>query len=565
MSPPVVVEGSEWMRRTRGAVAPLLLGGLPSEAPFGWIGEAAPPSVPVDVHLRAFPIDGPAALRLVHGARAVARAELAHGGADDERAAELARELEGAEALGQRIARQEQSLWRLGVVFVARGGSPERAVRARRGLEDRLSALGFRPRVPRHEVRACLAPPDPFGVEARPPGFYHTVPTDAAAAFYPFGDEAVVEPGGVLFGLRLEDAAPVVLDRWSHASHSWGFFGATGSGKSFATALTLLRSRWMRPDLSVTILDPLGEFSSLARAWGGRTIRLGPGGGDRLNPLDPVTTHGDRAEKAGRVGAVLRALFPSLRDEERAMLDAAVSRLYADGPRVPTLSDLSAAVSALGPGAGRLATLLEVFRSGSLARIDGPTTVAPEADPVVVDFRGVPEEHLPFHLAYVLDWAYGRLREGNRPKLLVIDEAHLLARHPATGEFLDRVVRHVRHYRAGVLVLSQHPDDFLAQPSGRAMLGNLSATVLFRIPRPDADLARFFSLTDAEADWLPRARQPREAGYAEALLRRGEHHLPIAIVASTPEYEYLVRHLGADPEVPVEHQTYTEPSAVGRP
>lgn len=565
MTSAIVVEAPEWMRRGGSVLAPLLLRQLPPEVPFGFLGRLAPGSAPIDVALEAFPIGAEEALRLLHGTRAVAHAELARGGSDDDRAAELAEEQEGAEEWGRRVARREQELWRVGIRFAARARSSSAALDARRALEGRLATLGFRARIPRYEVRPTLDPPDLDGAHDRPLGYYHTLPTDGLAAFYPFVDESVLEPGGVLTGLALEDASPVVLDRWSHASHSWGVFGSTGSGKSFATALTLLRSRWMVPDLSITILDPLGEFVGLARAWGGEVIRLGAGAGDRLNPLDPVTTHGDRAEKAGRVGAILRALFPTLADEEAARLDAAVSRLYADGPEVPTVSDLLRAIEAAPNGAGRLPTLLEVLRSGSLARVDGPTTVRPTADPVVVDFRGVAEDHLPFHLAYVLDWAYGRLRAGDRPKLLVVDEAHLLLRHPATAEFLDRVVRHVRHYRAGVVVLSQHPNDFLTRPAGRSMLGNLSATLLLRIPRPDAALAEFFSLTPAEVDWLPRARLPRETGYSEALLRWGEHHLPIAILAATPEYEFLVRHLGAEPTVPLEHQTYTETPGIERP
>ncbi|EQD80620.1 conjugal transfer protein, partial [mine drainage metagenome] len=155
------------------------------------------------------------------------------------------------------------------------------------------------------------------------------------------------------------------------------------------------------------ILDPLGEFSGLAEALGGAVVRLGADARVRLNPLDPVTTGGDRKEKAGRVGAILRALFPSLLDEETAALDASVTRLYERGPEVPTMGDLVDLIAADPKAPPRLAGLLEVFRSGSLAAVDGPTTIDPRAEVLTVDFRGIPENHLPFHLAYVLDWTYG--------------------------------------------------------------------------------------------------------------------------------------------------------------
>jgi hypothetical protein len=527
----------------------LLIREFPREVPFGFLGGLCPTSEALEVLLEAHPIGSGRALELLHGARAVAEAELAHGGDGDDRSAQLHAERESAQELGHQVARREQELWRVGLRFTAVASSEGAAERARTGLERRLAALGFRTRVPRYAAREALAPPGLSGSEVRPAGYWQTLQTDGLAAFYPFVDETVLEPGGILVGLLLQDAAPVFLDRWSHASHSWGIFGATGSGKTFAAALTLLRTRWTLPEVGVVLLDPLGEFGGFVRTLGGTVLSFGAESEVRLNPLDPISTGGDRTEKAGRVGAILRTLFPSLRDEESAALDAAVSRLYDRGPEVPVFSDLLAEVER-GPTTERLQALLEPFRSGSLRGVNGPTSVSVETNVVSVDFRGIPEDHLPFHLAYVLDWAYGRLRDRPGPKLLVIDEAHLLVRHAATAEFLDRIVRHVRHFQGGVMVLSQHPDDFLLHPSGRSLLGNLRATFLLRLAHIAPDVRAFFGLTDAEVEWIPRARLPRESGYSEGLLRLGDLHLPIALVASTPEYEFLIRVLavGSPPE-----------------
>ncbi len=129
-----------------------------------------------------------------------------------------------------------------------------------------------------------LAPPELAGAETRPAGYWHTLPTDGVAALFPFIDESIVESGGILVGLALSDASPVFLNRWDHASYSWGLFGTTGAGKSFATALLALRTRWMRPDVEITILDPLGEFGGFVRALGGSVIRIADGQGGRLKP-----------------------------------------------------------------------------------------------------------------------------------------------------------------------------------------------------------------------------------------------------------------------------------------
>ncbi len=536
--PPATEEGVSWRRKGRRYLCPLLVRQFPPELPFGFLGRAAPPSAPVELLLEAERIPTDRALALVQGARSTAEAELATGGAGAS-TAELEVERRSAEELGTAVAGRRQELWRVGIRWVAHGSSRALAEAERQRLAERLAALGFRLRVPRYEVDAALEAPAGSAGRGRPPGYWQTLTTDGLAALYPFGDETVLEPGGVLVGLALADASPVFLDRWSHASHSWGLFGTTGAGKSFAAALTVLRSRWMRPETEVTVLDPLGEYSGFVRALGGTVLRLREPEAGRLNPLDPATTNGDRREKAGRVGTMLRALWPSLRDEEAAALDAAVSRLYDRPQAAATFGRLAEEVAAAGPAAGRLPALLEVLRSGSLRGLDGPTTVAVDRPLVSVDLSGLTDEQLPFHLTYVLDWTYHRLSERPGPKLVLLDEAHLLARHEGTTEFLDRAVRHLRHFNAGLLLLSQSPDDFLGRPSGRSLLRNLYACAFLRLPEVSEGCRAFFGLSGPEAEWLSKARLPADAGYAESLWRVGPWHLPLALVASTPEFELI--------------------------
>ncbi|MGB6500955.1 MAG: DUF87 domain-containing protein [Thermoplasmata archaeon] len=540
---PSRVEGSSWVRVGRRFLAPLLVRQFPPEVPFGFLGRVVPTQADVDLTLEAHRLPAERALEVARGAQAVAEAELAAGAAGSS-TAELELERDAAESLGREVARRAQELWRVGLRCVATGSSRVRAESERLRLAERFAQFGFRTRVPRFESAEALAPSSLLGSEPRPDGYWQTLPTDGVAALFPFADETVLESAGILVGLSLATASPVFLDRWGHASHSWAIFGTTGSGKSFAGALTLLRTRWLRPETEILIIDPLGEYVRFARALGGAVVRPGGGAGDRMNPLDPGTTGGDRTEKSARVGAMLRALFPSLRDEEAAALDAAIERLYSAAAHPPTFDDLIEEVGRAGGPVGRLPTLLGVFRNGPLARVNGPTTVATDAGVVAVDLSEVPDEQLPFHLAYVLDWAYGRLRARPGPKLILLDEAHLLARHQATAEFLDRLVRHMRHFDSGLLLLTQNPDDFLEQASGRSLLRNLYATAFLRLPEVSVAARDFFALGPSEAEWLPKARLPREAGYSEALWRIGEWHLPLALIASTPEFEFLTDTLG---------------------
>ncbi|MCI4347449.1 MAG: hypothetical protein L3J97_02375 [Thermoplasmata archaeon] len=551
-------EGKSWLTRGVQVDAPVLVTGLPPAVPFGFLGKVLPTSEPVELWLILRKLSRSSALDVAEKAVAVAEADLeTRVNSSDARPSELQHDADTARELAGRVASREQELWRVGLSFHARGRGRGKAERARSHLVHRLAELGFRTRLPTYETGLLSADPDPSESSPRPSGYWHTLATDAIAALFPFVDESVHEAGGILVGLLLEDANPVFLNRWNHASYSWGIFGCTGSGKSFASALWTLRTHWNSPETQLLFVDPLGEFARLTRALGGSVIEIVSGGSGRLNPLDPVSTGGDRDAKAGRVGTMLRALFPSLTDAEGALLDSRLNQLYQDRQSVPTFTDLLGTLADR-PGAERLNDLLDVFRHGSLRHLNGPTNVSLSGSPVTLDLRGVPPEQLPFHLAYALDAFTARLRADDRPKLLVVDEAHYLARHPATAEFLDQLVRHVRHYRTGLLLLSQNPDDFLIHPAGRSLLRNLRATVLLRLAEVSAGTREFFQLTPAEAEWLPRARLPGEAGYSEGLLRFGTGHLPLAIVASTPEYDWLRGLLGAGgtaesaPRIPLE-------------
>ncbi len=537
-------EGRTWTSRGVRFDAPLVVAEFPPEVPFGFLGRLLPTSESGELRLTLRQVPSSTALDLAERAVAVAQAELAsRENAAGARPSQLAIEAEGAQELASRIAAREQELWRLGISFHSVGTGRLSAERARSRLAQRLRRLGFASRVPTFEA-GLLRGPGELELEPKPSGFWHTLGTDAVAAFFPFVDESVHETGGILVGLLLEDANPVFLDRWMHASFSWGIFGATGSGKSFAAALFALRTRWLRPETEIFLLDPLGEFRELTRVLGGEAVALGPEGPGRLNPLDPVSTGGDRDAKAGRVGTMLRALFPSLTDEEAALLDGSLGRLFREGPEIPTWSDLLHELERR-TVAGRLPLLLEVFRSGSLRYLDGPTTLSLSGSPLALDLSRIPPEQLPFHLAYALDALTTRIRANDRPKLLVIDEAHYLVRHPGTAAFLDQLVRHVRHFRTGVLILSQNPDDFLGTEAGRSLLRNLRATLLLRLAEVSPAAREFYALTDAETEWLPRARLPQESGYSEGLLRFGSSHLPLALIATTPEYEFLTERLAA--------------------
>ena len=531
-------EGLGWIRKGGRVDAPLLVPALPSEVPFGCVNRLVPARSGCEFRMIIDPIRPEEALRLIDAAGSSAGAEIIHPGNEPSRSSQLERELESARELGRQLVARETELWHTGLSFHSFGPSSAKAVALRDALGQRLRSMGFKPRIPGFHAGRLARPPEP-GSEGTPPsGLYHTLPTEGVAAFFPFVDEGVQEPGGILVGLLLDDATPIFLNRWAESSHSWAVFGMTGAGKSFSAALWLLRTRWMTPGVDIVAVDPLGDICPMLKNLGGLVLAPGATPESRWNPL-ALGPGLDQQQRVARIGTLMRTLFPSLRDEEAALLDSAVARVVASARIEPTLGDLLDALPGSGAAVKRLRGLLDVFVSGSLSSFNGRTTFNTDGNPLGIDLSGVPEEHLPFVLTLTLSALEERLRHSRGPKLLIIDEAHRLVRHASAGEFLDQLVRRARHYSTGVLLLSQNPEDFLGSESGRSVLRNVQATLLLRLPSVSNETRMFFDLSPGEVEWLPRARLPREAGYAEGLLRFGPAHMPLAIVASTGEYELL--------------------------
>lgn len=100
------------------------------------------------------------------------------------------------------------------------------------------------------------------------------VPTESAAAGFPFATQDTEQDAGVIYGVDTADETPVLLDRFAWSSHSMARMGMVGSGKSYATKLELLRAVLAYDDLRIVVVDPKREYGHLVRRLGGTVHAL---------------------------------------------------------------------------------------------------------------------------------------------------------------------------------------------------------------------------------------------------------------------------------------------------
>ena len=165
---------------------------------------------------------------------------------------------------------------------------------------------------------------------------WRSLDTSSIARLFPFSPPDLDTRSGTLYGIDMRACSPVVYDPWdgTHLNANTAVLARSGSGKSFATKLGMLRG--LTRGVTAYVIDPEGEYADMARAAGGRVLSPGvPGQG--MNPF--VIDRGDSEELLQRIGSLRRLIEvmvgESLGAERRASLDHALAGYYAQ-PRERT-------------------------------------------------------------------------------------------------------------------------------------------------------------------------------------------------------------------------------------
>jgi type IV secretory pathway VirB4 component len=311
--------------------------------------------------------------------------------------------------------------------------------------------------------------------------------------------------------------------------------GDVGVGKSSLVKTYLYRQALF--GRTAWIVDPKGEYATLASALGSSPIRLGPGSPIRLNPLDPGRVEPDRAEGRRHRAALVAALGAtvlgrSLSPQENAACDHALARLETGGqaatlPRVaeavlwPDDADahqLNTTPADHATATRDLGLALRQLCAGHLAGVFDDTTT-PGLDLtgpcVVLDLSGMRDSQAAGLLMLCATrWLTTALLQPDaRRRLIVIDEAWRLIAEPAIARWLQATWKLCRAYgAANVAVLHRVTDIDAAGAAGseqvaiaKGLIADCGTQVLYRQERDAVRaLRQVVDLPDAVADRLPQ-------------------------------------------------------------
>ena len=342
----------------------------------------------------------------------------------------------------------------------------------------KLDALAFR-------QREGLLSTLPLGLNAV--GEWRTLDTSSLARLFPFSPPDLDTRSGTLYGIDMRACAPVVYDPWdgTHLNANTAVLARSGSGKSFATKLGVLRG--LTKGVTAYVIDPEGEYADMARAAGGRVLSPGvPGQG--MNPF--VIDRGDSEELLQRIGSLRRLIEvmigESLGAERRASLDHALAGYYAQPRERTGFKDFYACLERESDdpesGSGQaLAKLLRPFATGSLRHLlsdEGDDLLGNEALVTVFDLRLLEPELRPAAAMVCTETVWAAAAQDPKPRLLVVDEVWSIMQHPEGAAFMVSLAKRARKHRLGLQFITQDVQDLLSEDTSRAITGHSGRALL---------------------------------------------------------------------------------------
>lgn len=370
------------------------------------------------------------------------------------------------------------------------------------------------------------------GVALTPPR-PHRLTTAHLQAAYPFVAEGGLGGRGAyigrdLFGGSFTYDAFELYEQGVITSPNMVVAGQLGRGKSALVKTLCLRERVF--GRRIVVMDPKGEYGTLAGFCDTKVIALRPGGRVKLNPLDKRIAQHDRLRLLNAISAA--ALDRPLKPQEKTALERALESAAVSARGEATLPGVVECLLNPSEDAGKLlaadqASLIEWGRevafelrrlvTGDLkGMFDGKTsrTVDLGADVVVLDLSAVYDsDALGILMTCAAAWLQGVLAEStNRKTIFVLDEAWAILSNLGIAKWLQASFKLSRARGLQNIAVMHRFSDLAATGAqgsqqervARGLLSDTETKVVYAQPHGEVAATReLLGLTDTEAALLP--------------------------------------------------------------
>lgn len=398
--------------------------------------------------------------------------------------------------------------------------------------------------------------------------------TTSLATTFPFTSSELTANEGVLYGLNEHNGSLVIFDRFTLENANSVIFAKSGAGKSYLVKLEALRSLMFGTE--IIVIDPENEYIRLAQSIGGEVVEFGYQAEAKINPFDlpGVTTEGENelGLKILSLHSLFRVMLGNLSPTEDAIMDRALILTYkmkgiTPDPATqrlepPVLADLYQVLRSMPEAEAKgLAEKLERFTQGSVAGIfDQKSTVSLTNPFTIFSIKTLEDTIRPIAMFIILDYIWTKIKRDQKKRLLIVDEAWYLMRHPDSATFMYSMAKRARKFYLGLTTITQDVEDFLSSDYGKAIVTNSSIQILMKQSTAAIDkIGEVFYLSEGEKKLL----QTAEIG--EGLFFAGQNHVAIRVQASPEEHQLITTNPAEITKAEIREKLGPQPQEVPQP
>jgi len=374
--------------------------------------------------------------------------------------------------------------------------------------------------------------------------------TGPLSSTFPFVSFDLSSNEGILYGINRHNNSLILFDRFSLENGNMILFAKSGSGKSYAVKLEILRSLMLGVD--IIVLDPENEYQFLSDSVGGSFFNMSLASPSHINPFDlPTPREDEKPEDVLRSNIInlvglLRIMLGGLTPEEDAIIDRALTETYAAKDitpatdpsawqkRIPLMSDFEQVLDSM-EGAESLVRRVRKFTKGTFSQFFNQlTNISMDKPFVVFGIRDMEDELRPIAMFIIMRYIWNEVRSELKKRILVVDEAWWIMRTEDGASFLFGICKRARKYWLGVTTITQDVGDFMKSSYGQPIITNSSLQLLMKQSPATMDVVqKTFNLTEEEKYLLI------EAEVGEGIFFAGQKHVAIKVVASYAEDQFI--------------------------
>ena len=452
------------------------------------------------------------------------------------------------EDLRDKLQTAQEKMFKFGLYLTVYGKTPEEIKEVETTLRSILESKLIYVKPSLYQQKEGFNSTSPYGLDQIQ--VYTSMNTEPLSSIFPFTSFDLSSNEGILYGINKHNNSLVLFDRFSLENANSVIFAKSGSGKSYAVKLEILR--YLMVGVDVIVLDPENEYQTLSDATAGSFLNFSLASPNHINPFDlPIPREDERPEDVLRSNIInlvglMRIMLGGLTPEEDGIMDRALTETYAAKDitpetdpgawqeRIPLMEDLEQILEGM-EGAESLVRKLRKFTKGTFSSFfNQPTNISTQKPLVVFGIRDMEDELRPMAMFIIMRYIWNKVRSELKKRILVVDEAWWMMRTEEGASFLFGICKRGRKYWLGVTTITQDVNDFMKSEYGKPIITNSSLQFLMKqSPAAIETVQKTFNITDEEKYLL------LECEVGEGIFFAGQKRVAIKVIASYAEDQFI--------------------------